>query len=61
MSFPKSQVVDLLIERGQQDKARQAEHELPDSIDPEKYVLELGHLGLNIEDLNAAFGAAETS
>ena len=56
MQFDKSQIVSLLTERGQQEEAQRAERELPDPVDAERYVLELGGFGLNPEDLSAALG-----
>ena len=56
MQFDKRQIVSLLAERGQQEEAQRAERELPDPVDGEQHVLELGGFGLNLEDLSAALG-----
>ena len=61
MHFDKSQIVSLLAERGQQAEAQRAERELPDLVDGEQYVLELGSFGLNLGDLSIALGDGASS
>ena len=51
MQIDKSQVIDLLKSRGEDDKASRAESELPETVDPEKDAGMLGKLGINPQDL----------
>lgn len=60
MQFNKSQIISLLAERGQQEQAQRAERELPDPVDAEQHVLELGGFGLNLDDLSAALGNSDS-
>lgn len=51
MEIDKKQIMDLLKNRGEQDKATQAESDLPDTVDTEKHADNLGKLGVNPQDL----------
>ena len=51
MQIDKSQIIDLLKSRGDNDKASQAESELPETVDTEKDAGMLGKLGINPQDL----------
>ena len=51
MQIDKSQIIDLLKSRGEDDKASQAESELPETVDTEKDAGMLGKLGVNPQDL----------
>ena len=51
MQIPKEKVLELLRERGQHDKADQADSELPDQVDPEKDAGLLNKLGIDPQDL----------
>ena len=51
MQIPKEKVLELLRERGQHDKADQADSELPDHVDPEKDAGLLNKLGIDPQDL----------
>ncbi len=51
MQIDKSQIIDLLKSRGEDDKASQAESELPETVDTEKDAGMLGKLGINPQDL----------
>jgi len=51
MQIDKSQIIDLLKSRGEDDKASQAESELLETVDTEKDAGMLGKLGVNPQDL----------
>jgi hypothetical protein len=51
MQFDKSQILDLLRSQGDQDKAQQAERELPGTVDTDQHAGLLEKLGLNPKDL----------
>jgi len=53
MQFDKSQVLDLLRQQGDNDKAQQADRELPDKVDTDQHGGILEKLGLNPTDLIA--------
>jgi hypothetical protein len=56
MQIDKSQIIELLKSRGEQDKASQAESELPDQVDPEAHSDLLGKLGIDPQDLLGSLG-----
>jgi hypothetical protein len=56
MQIPKEQILDLLRSRGQQDKASQADGELPDQVDTEQHAGILQKLGIDPQDLLGALG-----
>jgi hypothetical protein len=56
MQIPKEQVLELLRSRGQEDKAAQADGELPDQVDTDQHAGILQKLGLDPGDLIGALG-----
>ena len=56
MQIPKEQILDLLRSRGQDDKASQAEGELPEQVDTEKHADLLQKLGIDPGDLAGSLG-----
>jgi hypothetical protein len=56
MEIPKEKVLDLLRERGADDKVQQAQQELPDQVDPEKHADLLQKLGIDPQDLMGSLG-----
>jgi hypothetical protein len=56
MEIPKEKILDLLRERGEHDKASQAEQELPEQVDPERDSGLLSKLGLNPQELLRGLG-----
>lgn len=53
MQIPKDKVVELLRQRGDHDRADQAEQELPDQVDPDQHADLLSKHGI---DRNEALG-----
>jgi hypothetical protein len=51
MQIPKEQILELLRSRGQDDKAQQADGELPDQVDTDQHAGILERLGLNPGEL----------
>ena len=51
MNIDKSQIIELLKSRGEDQKASQAESDLPDTVDTEQHKGLLDSLGLDIGDL----------
>jgi len=51
MEIPKDKVVELLRERGENDKAEQADKELPDQVDHEQHGDLLQKYGVEPEEL----------
>jgi hypothetical protein len=51
MQIDKSQIIELLKKRGDQDKAAQAESDLPDKVDPDRDSGLLSKLGIDPKDL----------
>ena len=56
MEIPKDKILELLRERGEQDKAAQAEQELPDQVDPDRDSGLLSKLGIDPQDLLGGLG-----
>ena len=56
MQIPKEQILELLRSRGQDDKAQQADGELPDQVDTEQHAGMLQKLGLDPGDLVGMLG-----
>ena len=56
MQIPKDQILELLRSRGENDKASQAEGELPDQVDTEKDAGLLQKLGIDPGDILGALG-----
>jgi hypothetical protein len=51
MEIPKEQILEFLRSRGDQDKAQQADQELPGKVDTDQHRDILERLGINPEDL----------
>ena len=51
MNFDKSQILELLRSQGDDDKATQAERELPDQVDTDRDGNLLSKLGLDVGDI----------
>jgi hypothetical protein len=51
MEIPKDKVLELLRERGDHDKAEQADQELPNQVDPEQHGDLLQKYGIDPKDL----------
>jgi len=51
MEIPKEKILELLRERGEDDKAAQAESELPDQVDTEQHAHLLSKFGIDVQDL----------
>jgi hypothetical protein len=51
MQIDKSQILEFLKSRGDNDKAAQAESELPDQVDTDQHAGLLSKLGINPADL----------
>jgi hypothetical protein len=51
MQIPKDKIIELLRDRGQDDKADQADRELPDQVDTEQHADQLSKLGIDPQEL----------
>jgi hypothetical protein len=51
MNIDKSQILELLRNKGDNDKAAQAEAQLPDQVDTEQHAGLLSQLGINPAEL----------
>lgn len=56
MNIDKQQIIDLLKNQGNHDKAQQAEQELPNQVDTERDSGLLQKLGINPADLLGKLG-----
>jgi hypothetical protein len=56
MEIPKDQILDLLRQRGDNDKADQADRELPENVDPERDRGILERIGVDPQDLLGNLG-----
>jgi len=56
MEIPKDKIIDLLRERGADDKVAQAQQELPEQVDTEKHKDLLDKLGVDPKDLVGGIG-----
>jgi hypothetical protein len=56
MKIPKDKILEMLRERGADDKIQQAEQELPDQVDPEEHKDQLQKLGIDPQDLLGGIG-----
>ena len=56
MQIPKEQILELLRSRGEQDKAVQADGELPQQVDTEQHAGLLQKLGIDPGDIIGALG-----
>jgi hypothetical protein len=52
MTIDKSQIIELLKSRGDDDKAARAESDLPDKVDTDQHKGLLDDLGLDVGDLS---------
>ncbi|CAN5468762.1 hypothetical protein BH23ACT6_BH23ACT6_09980 [soil metagenome] len=55
MEIDEQRIVDMLRERGDNDKAPQADSELPDKVDTDKDQRTLEKFGINPSDLTGGF------
>jgi hypothetical protein len=51
MQIPKEQILELLRSRGEDDKAAQADGELPDQVDTEQHADLLSKYGIDLDEL----------
>ena len=56
MQIPKEQILELLRSRGDEDKAGQADQELPDQVDTDQHADILQRLGIDPQDLLGGVG-----
>jgi hypothetical protein len=56
MQIPKEQILEFLRSRGEQDKAAQADGELPDQVDTEQHAGLLEKFGIDPQDIIAKLG-----
>ena len=56
MQIPKEQILELLRSRGEDQKASQADSELPEQVDTEQHAGILQKLGIDPGDLLGALG-----
>jgi hypothetical protein len=56
MEIPKDKIIELLKERGEDDKAAQAEQELPDQVDHEEHSNLLERHGIDPKDALGKIG-----
>jgi hypothetical protein len=56
MEFSKDQIVDLIRQQGDQDKASQADQELPDQVDTDRDSGLLTKFGIDPQDLISKLG-----
>jgi hypothetical protein len=56
MQIPKEQILEFLRSRGQDDKAGQADQELPDQVDTDQHADILQRLGIDPQDLLGQLG-----
>ena len=56
MEIPKDKILELLRERGDDDKAAQAEQELPDTVDHEQHADLLQKHGIDPKELVGKIG-----
>ena len=56
MQIPKGQILEFLRSRGEQDKAGQADQELPDQVDTDQHADVLRRLGIDPQDLLGQLG-----
>lgn len=56
MNIDKQQIIDLLKNQGDHDKAQQADQELPDQVDTDRDSGLLSKLGINPQDLLGKLG-----
>ena len=56
MQIPKEQILEFLRSRGDEDKTRQADAELPDQVDTDRDSTILERLGIDPHDLVGQLG-----
>ena len=56
MEIPKDQILQLLRDRGDHDKADQADQQLPDQVNPEQHSDLLKKIGIDPSDLPGDIG-----
>ena len=56
MEIPKDKILELLKERGEHDKAANAEQELPDKVDHDEHASLLEKHGIDPKDLLGKIG-----
>ena len=56
MEIPKDKILDLLRQRGDDEKANQADQELPEKVDTERDAGLLSKLGIDPQDLLGGLG-----
>lgn len=56
VEIPKEQILHMLRDRGDHDKAQQAEQQLPDQVDPEQHKDLLGQLGIDPKEILGGAG-----
>jgi hypothetical protein len=59
MQIDKQQIIEFLKSRGEQDKADQAQSELPDQVDTDQHSDLLGKLGINPAELLGGAGGGK--
>ena len=59
MQIPKDKILDLIRQHGGDDRARQADGELPDQVDTEQHGGLLDKYGVNVGDLLGRFGGGK--
>jgi hypothetical protein len=58
MQIPKDQILEFLRSRGEDDKASQAEGELPDQVDTDQHADLLQKYGIDPQDLISKLGGS---
>jgi hypothetical protein len=58
MQIDKQKIIGMLKDRGENDKASQADSELPETVDTDKHQGTLEKLGLDPQDLISKFGGS---
>lgn len=56
MQIDKQQIIDMLKNRGEHDKADQAQSDLPDQVDTDQHSDKLSQLGVDPKDLLGGAG-----
>ncbi len=57
MQFDKSTIIEFLQNNGENEKAQQAQQQLPDKVDDQQHAGQLQGLGINPQDLVKQLGA----
>jgi len=56
VEIPKEQILQMLRDRGDHDKAQQADQQLPEQVDPEQHGDLLGRIGLDPSEILGGAG-----